>query len=98
MTCHGNGREHCCYFQGEACVYVEENTVPGRRWACGLLRELGSWDGVLIDERYIRDVAPKFEAAGLHGMTCKGWPKDYPEVMKTNGPGLCCYYGEEVDG
>lgn len=42
-TCHGNGSEHCCWVGGAVCEYLEEHTVPGRRWACGLLRRGGSW-------------------------------------------------------
>jgi hypothetical protein len=50
--CHGNAEEHCCYVAGEVCPYLEENTVSGRRWACGLLRRLGSWDAVNRSDEY----------------------------------------------
>jgi hypothetical protein len=52
ITCHGNGDTHCCYVAGEVCEFLEEATVPGRRWACGLRRELGDWQRVHADPRY----------------------------------------------
>lgn len=70
MPCNGNSNDHCCYLKGKACSYVEENTVEGRRWACGLRRELGDWDLVLKDPRYIDNVKPKLQ----EGVTCKDWP------------------------
>lgn len=75
--CHGNTPIHCCSFWGYVCPYVEENTVEGRRWACGLRRELGSWDAVLTDSRYIRDVQPQLDKlTALHGQvtSCANWP------------------------
>jgi len=44
--------------------------VPGRRWACGLMRKLGDWDLVLASSEYKRDVAPKLPA----GINCRDWP------------------------
>lgn len=91
MACHGNGAEHCCWFAGKQCQYVEENTVDGRRWACGLLVELGDWDKVLTDPRYLTNVQPQFDAIRqLKGMNCRDWPWAYPDVM-AKGKGLCCY-------
>jgi hypothetical protein len=75
--CHGNTAEHCCSFWGVICPYVEENTVPGRRWACGLLRELGTWAQVERDPRYIRDVQPhldKLSALMRREVSCRLWP------------------------
>jgi hypothetical protein len=60
--CHGNGEEHCCWLgDGGLCPYLEENTVEGRRWACGLRRELRSWKKVHADPRYLADVQPFFD-------------------------------------
>lgn len=64
MHCHGNG-EHCCYVAGEVCRYLEENTVEGRRWACGLRRKYGSWEGVHSDPGYLAHVKPAWEANGV---------------------------------
>lgn len=64
--CHGNGPEPCCYLPGGVhpifgmgvCPFLEVDTVPGRRWVCGLRRELGSWDAVHVDDRYMAVVRP----------------------------------------
>lgn len=53
MQCLGrNKSDHCCYVDGKPCVFLEENTVEGFRWSCGLRRELGSWAAVVADPRY----------------------------------------------
>jgi len=70
MPCNGNSQDHCCYVQGKPCKYVEKNTVEGRKWACGLRRELGDWDLVLEDPRYKKDVQPKLQL----GINCRDWP------------------------
>lgn len=70
MPCHGNRDDHCCYVRGQPCQFVEKNTVEGRRWACGLRRELGDWDEVLASDRYQTHVAPYF----TNGMNCRDWP------------------------
>lgn len=63
--CHGNGGDHCCYVRGDACSFLEQNTVPDRRWVCGLRRELGSWDAVHADLRYLTEVRPAWDEAGV---------------------------------
>lgn len=63
--CHGNGAEHCCYLEGQVCPFLEEYTIEGRRWACGLLRELGDWDAVHSDERYLTTVRPVWVEHGI---------------------------------
>ena len=64
MICDGNSDDHCCWIQGKVCPHLRENVVEGRRWACGLLVELGSWDKVHSDERYLRDVQPMWTKRG----------------------------------
>lgn len=60
--CHGNTEEHCCVFGSKACRFIEENTVPGRRWACQLVREHnGDWDAAIADPRYQRYIVPLLE-------------------------------------
>jgi len=71
LPCAGNNKDHCCYVNGEPCPYLEENTVEGRHWACGLRRELGNWDAVLASDRYQKAVAPTFDPLG---MNCRDWP------------------------
>ena len=80
--CHGNGEDHCCYLgTAGVCEYIEEYTVEGRRWACGLYRELGSWDVVHDDPRY----QPIKEILSEWGYLCGTW-----------GPGTnqCCFKSE----
>ena len=90
-TCTGNGEDHCCYFKGKACPELEENTVPGRRWACGLYRKTGDWDNVIASDRYKEAVQPLWDSIpALKGMNCRDWPQNYPSVM-AKGRGLCCH-------
>lgn len=42
---------HCCYLAGKVCGFLVENQ-GGRRYACGLRLELGSWAAVNADPRY----------------------------------------------
>lgn len=79
-ACHGNGATHCCWWQGEPCPFLEENTIAGRRWACGLMRELGDWDVVHADPRYAAEVEPRWRASGPiwewlwdEGVRCGDW-------------------------
>lgn len=78
--CHGNSPTHCCIFRGQVCKYLEENTMPDRRWVCGLMREHQDWDLVLSDIRYIRDVAPLMAKYvwPYHNVkyNCKTWPTE----------------------
>lgn len=60
-------------------MYLEENTIPGRRWVCGLMRENGQdWQRVLDDERYKRDVVPLYRKFVWPNYsvkyTCQSWP------------------------
>ena len=75
--CTGNLEDHCCWVNGAICPYLEENTVPGRRWACGLLRELGDWASVYADPRYqyVRDGYDDPKWPSLHGLDCGDWPR-----------------------
>jgi len=72
-TCAGNADDHCCYF-GEVCQHLEENTVEGRRWACGLHRQYGSWVAVYLSPEW----PAVLENAINHGLPvtyrCGDWP------------------------
>lgn len=84
MSCHGNCESHCCIFRGVVCPFVEENTIPGRRWTCGLFRELGTWEKVLKDKRYKKQVQPLFNTVpGFidKRYTCANYPQDLPKVI-----------------
>ena len=71
MKCHGNAKDHCCYL-GQPCLYVEEGTVPGRRWACGLYRQVGSWEKVYQMPEY-PSVRAKLRTLGVV-QDCGEWP------------------------
>lgn len=71
MPCNGNRDDHCCHLKGADCPFLEENTVSGRRWACGLFRKLQDWTEVITSDEYKKIVAPIFEPLG---MNCKDWP------------------------
>lgn len=70
--CSGNTVDHCCYVNGQPCAFLEQDTIPGRHWVCGLRRELGSWDAVHADPRYRQAVAPYFEPKQ---MSCGTYPE-----------------------
>ena len=72
----GTGIDHCCYFKGEACQYVIAVNRPPFKWACSLRDELGSWDAVYKDPRYIKNVKPKMSlVAGAEHLDCGDWPE-----------------------
>lgn len=83
--CTGRGAangDHCCYPDGVRCQFLVEN-VEGRKYACGLMAELGDWDKVLTDPRY-QPVQAIWDRTGLYltnGSSCKTWQ---PEA------GQCC--------
>ena len=77
-SCHGNADDHCCYVDGEVCEYLEENTVPGRRWACGLLVKYGSWAAM--------NASPEYQEIGEHWES-RGKPFNYCETFD---PAFCC--------
>ena len=58
---------HCCVLGGVVCDYLVEN-VNGRRYACSLMIELGSWDRVESDPRY-QPIAEHFDSPTM----CRDW-------------------------
>lgn len=62
MQCSA-GEEHCCWVRGEPCQFLRENE-GGRRWACGLRLELGSWEAVHADSRYLAEIRPAWDEVG----------------------------------
>jgi hypothetical protein len=80
MTCVGRGSasgEHCCWVNGERCAYLVEH-ADGRRFACGLRLELGSWEAVHADPRYA-PIQAEWDRCGI--VSCGGWQP---------APGECC--------
>lgn len=73
-TCKGNREDHCCHLGTYGvCMFLAENAVDGRRWSCSLRTELGSWDAVHSDERYLLNVRPKLDSIGI-AVDCGNWP------------------------
>ena len=72
----GNG-DHCCYVNGVECVYLRRNTA-GRKYACGLFLDLGSWAAVNISNEY-RPIGETWESIGQVFNYCE-----------TFNPALCC--------
>ena len=69
-ACTGRGDAeggHCCWIKGKVCEFLIENH-EGRRFACGLMVELGTWEKVHTDPRY----APIAESFGVEGL-CGDW-------------------------
>jgi hypothetical protein len=81
MECTGRGGlsgkyRHCCVLgKNGVCPYLVEN-VAGRRYACSLRLELGSWTAVEADPRY-QPIAEHFDSA----TACRDWQPR---------PGECC--------
>jgi hypothetical protein len=70
---------------------LEEWTVDGRRWACGLFREHGSWEKVYTDPRYLTSAAHALMQGRWPGLGCGDWPQKCPDVMGNPAMGRCCY-------
>ncbi len=69
MICTGRGDidgGHCCYVRGEVCEFLVENHER-RRFACGLMVELGDWSKVHADPRYAPIKAVMLLGDGLCG-------------------------------
>lgn len=71
---------------GRRCRYLEQNTIPGRRWVCRLRRKLGSWTAVHHDLGYQWHVQKVWNQVGIE--SCGAWGP---------GTGQCCY-AEVTDG
>ena len=84
-TC-GNLEEHCCWLQGNPCPHVKRVDREDRIWACSLMDEHQDWEKVYNDPRYITDVKPKLEQAGLIAR-CRDWP-DAALAQKCNICGM----------
>jgi len=85
MECLGRNLDmHCCWTGGIACEFLEENTEPGFRWTCGLRRELGDWDKVLADPRYLNGPGAFL---GPKDINCKDWP-DETKGQRCKGCGV----------
>lgn len=80
MPCPRNTDDHCCYISGRVCPFLTdlgEGLDP--RWSCGLRAELGSWEAVHVDARYLEVVRPEWNkinrADGSSMPDCGDWPR-----------------------
>ena len=102
--CDGGGDadgDHCCYIHGQPCPHLQVDGPSGRRYACGLMVELGSWSAVHADARYLADVKPAWTAAGV--VDCGPWiganRETYVEILargsitaeEFNAVKQCCF-------
>jgi hypothetical protein len=72
--CSGNFDDHCCHLgKYGVCKYLEKNATENRIWTCSLRRELGDWDLVHNDERYVSEIKVKLLEYDLPN--CGDWPR-----------------------
>ena len=81
-TCDGNGRDHCYWHHPDVtggdridCQWIEKDTVPGRQWSCGLLRQLGTWEKVYLESPIVTLLVEEF------GANCGDWPQNIPKIV-----------------
>ena len=58
MVCRATPENHCCWLPGGVCPFFDPVALAEGNGGCSLRAELGSWDAVHKDPRYLRDVAP----------------------------------------
>lgn len=92
--CHGNGEDHCCYFGGVVCPFLRDdgpqpNQGGVRRWVCSLMEELGDWNLVHEDQRYLDTVGTMWQGSGWvmswlwdEGVRCGNWPDSVRGIKK----------------
>lgn len=61
--------------RGAWCPHLEQYTVYGRRWACGLRRRAGSWAAAALMPEYqaIQEIR---RGISDDMVECAGWPGD----------------------
>lgn len=87
MTCTGTGfpnGDHCCYVDGVECIWLARD-LGGRRYACSLRYELGSWEAVHAHPWYA-PVQEVWDRVGIE--SCGTWGP---------GSGQCCYAETPVE-
>jgi hypothetical protein len=95
--CHGNGDDHCCWLAGQVCPFLRDDgwsSPESRRFVCTLREELGDWDLVHSDPRYLATVEPLWRASGDvmnwiwdEGVRCGNWPGAIMDIkVRGNAP------------
>ncbi len=90
MICTGRGDRgggHCCYIGGKVCQFL---TFDGDLPRCGLLLELGSWERVHTDKRYLAAPVAQFYVDRYPGFGCGDWPQNIPEAL-ADPDSSCCW-------
>lgn len=73
VACLGTTDNHCCWLGGPGqCQYLQKN-FETKEIACGLMVELGTWENVYADSRYINNVKPHLENY-RPGLDCGEYP------------------------
>ena len=71
MECKGDQDDHCCHLgKYGVCEFLANANT---RWVCTLREQLGSWERVHVDPRYIDRVRPKLGDIGIK-VDCGNWP------------------------
>ncbi len=81
-TCNGQGAngDHCCWINGEVCIYLDTSGPIPR---CAIW---GHWDG-----RWHQSPVGRWFAKNYPGYNCGDWPQNIPEVVQTGPYSLCCW-------
>lgn len=69
--CNGTSKDHCCWVGKQGiCPHL---IVQNDEISCGLLNELGTWEAVYADPRYLADVQHVWDKIAP-GKGCGDWP------------------------
>ena len=86
MVCGATPTSHCCWVGGEVCEFFDPaGLVDGRDGACTLRTELGSWDAVHKDGRYLAAVKAEIPSFAGTDRNCGDYP--FAEGCGTCGVG-----------
>jgi len=79
MSCKATSTKHCCWIAGAVCEHFNPARVEGK--FCSLMEELGDWELVHNDPRYVPQ-RTFLENFGKSGTSLCG---DYPAEGETCG-------------
>jgi hypothetical protein len=70
----GTTEEHCCWFKGVVCEYLEPSKNDDFIWQCRLRASKDSWEEVHKSKEYIDNIKPKWYSIGHPTTNCGDWP------------------------
>lgn len=73
MSKCGTSANHCCWFKGKECLYLEPCESEEFKWQCHLRAQHGSWQEVHQSKEYLLNVKIKMVEAG-YNIDCGDWP------------------------